>query len=68
MKCCPFCKSPDVFVWECEDTSVGCSTYWVECECGARGPISEYKEGAELYWNGAASVDEAATLDRADKA
>lgn len=52
---CPFCKSPDSWVCECEDATVGCSTFWVECECGARGSISEYKEGAVQYWNNAAA-------------
>jgi hypothetical protein len=48
---CIFCKSADVLVIECEDVSTG-STFWVECEsCGARGPISEYKDGAAIHWN-----------------
>lgn len=49
---CPFCRSSEVVVFECEEPAAGCSTFWTECEtCGARGPISEYKPGAVLNWN-----------------
>lgn len=54
---CPFCKSPEAFVYEVEDESAGCSIFHVECEaCGARGPVSEYKDGSILHWNGAARM------------
>jgi hypothetical protein len=53
---CPFCKSANVWLAECEDQTAGCSTFWVECECGSRGSISEYKEGAVQYWNKAAAL------------
>lgn len=49
---CVFCRSPEVFITECEEVMAGCSTFWAECEaCGARGPISEYKDGATMQWN-----------------
>jgi len=49
---CMFCQSQEVHVIECEEADAGCSTFWVECDsCGARGPISEYKDGAAIHWN-----------------
>lgn len=50
---CMFCTSADVFIRECEEPDVGCSTFW-ECQaCGAQGPVSEYKDGAAIHWNAA---------------
>lgn len=51
---CPFCKKSEAFVYEVEDETAGTSIFHVECEsCGARGPVSEYKDGSLLNWNSA---------------
>jgi hypothetical protein len=54
---CPFCCSAEAFVSERRVATAGCSAFWVECEaCGARGPISEYKNGALIRWSNAQRV------------
>lgn len=56
---CPYCASTDTFICECEEEI--CSTFWGECaDCGARGSISEYKDGAAQYWNKLAAFSAAA--------
>jgi hypothetical protein len=65
---CHFCRSDDVHIIECENESDGCSIFWAECDsCGARGPTSEYKDGAAIHWN-AAAPEPPAEAEMVDKA
>jgi transcription elongation factor Elf1 len=58
---CVFCGSMNVVLCECEEPAAGCSTFWIECEdCGARGPVSEYKDGAAIHWNAARGPEQEA--------
>jgi len=45
-KQCPWCKTQDQYV-----TSNGEENYFVQCSCGASGPVGENEEEAIRAWD-----------------
>ena len=64
---CPFCGGADVGLSDNEDKEWYANTWWVQCDCGARGPNQfddrpprtddECKADAIAAWNQRANPD-----------
>jgi len=56
LKSCPFCRGKDEddsldIEWETEGGGRAAAWWWVECDCGARGPLAETSDAARVLWN-----------------
>lgn len=49
--CCPFCRNKAPMIWIASEQDLDNGPFWVECNCGKKGPSFQTTDEAITAWN-----------------